>query len=335
MKRLLTGRTLGRLRHRLAPLLAVIALIMTTGCGTSLWTLNPKSKQGTDIYHEFVFSLILSAFVLAIVVALLVWILMRYRGHEGDDEPRQTTGNKKLEITWIAIPVVILIVLFTYSAITMRSVEATSSNALQINVIGHQWWWEFQYPSLGIDTAGELHLPVGQPVKLNITGADVIHSFWVPELGWKQDAIPGKINTMNLNLTKTGSFQGSCAEFCGAEHAWMRILVISQTKDQFNAWTTQQRTPPPAPSTALAKQGEQIFNSSTCVNCHVDSRVGPSLTHFGSRQWIGSGVLTNTPQNLADWIDHVQQIKPSVLMPDFHFSQAQLNALVAYLEGQQ
>lgn len=335
MKRTRIGRILDDFcRVRFAPLPVLLALILTTGCGSTFTTLHPVSSQGSTIYHEFVVILVLSGVVFLIVLGLLGWILLKYRGHSGDDEPAQTSGNRTLEITWISIPVVILIFLFVYSAFTMRSVDAGSANAIQVNVIGHQWWWEYQYPSLGIDTASELHLPIGQPVRLNITAVDVIHSFWVPDLGWKQDAIPGKTNTMNLNLTRAGTFDGMCAEFCGSEHAWMRIRVISESQTQFNDWVTQQRTPAPAPSTALEKQGEQIFNSSTCVNCHVTSRIGPSLTHFGSRQWIGSGVMDNTPENLAKWINDVQSIKRGALMPNFHFSPTELQALVAYLEGQ-
>jgi cytochrome c oxidase subunit 2 len=221
-----------------------------------------------------------------------------------------------------------------YSGFTMKAVGADAPEELQINVIGHQWWWEYQYPRYGIDTASELHLPTGTPVRLNITADDVIHSFWVPDLGWKQDAIPGKTNTMELDLTKTGTWDGQCAEFCGAQHAWMRIRVITQSPVQFNQWVSAQRTPPPAPTTAIARQGQRIFMSNTCVNCHLTSRVGPSLTHFGSREWIGSGVLENTPRNLALWINHVQDVKQGALMPDFHFSESDLSALVAYLEGQ-
>ena len=334
MNRTRTGRTRGPRRHRLVSLIALAGLILSTGCGSVFPTLRPVSSQGTIIYHQYIVVMILSTIVFLIVFGLLGWILLHYRGNEGDDEPNQTSGNKALEITWITIPVVMLIGLFIYSAVNMRSVEANDSSALQINVIGHQWWWEYQYPSLGIDTASELHLPVGTPVRLNITGADVIHSFWVPDLGWKMDAIPGKSNPMNLNLTKTGTFDGSCAEFCGSEHAWMRIRVISQNQSDFNSWVSMMRSPSPQPTSALEKQGEQIFNSSTCVSCHVFSRVGPSLTHLGSRQWLGSGVIDNTPQNLANWIMNVQNIKPGALMPDFHYSPDQLKALVAYLEGQ-
>ncbi len=334
MKRLRNGRTRDPRNRRWIPFLILGLLILTTGCGTTFPVFNPVSSQGTTIYNQFLVVLGLSGIVFLIVFGLLGWILLKYRGKDDDDEPYQRAGNTKLEFTWIAIPVLMLTALAIYSGVTMKAVEASSSNALQINVIGHQWWWEFQYPSYGIDTAGELYLPVGTPIKLNITSADVIHSFWVPDLGWKQDAFPNKINVMNLNITKAGTYDGFCAEFCGEEHAWMRIRVVNETKANFDTWVAQQRTPPPAPTTALEKQGEQIFTSNTCVNCHVLSRVGPSLTHFGSRSWIGSGVLTNTPQNLAKWIDNAQQVKPGVHMPSFRFSQDQLNALVAYLEGQ-
>ncbi len=233
MNRTRTGRRRSPRRHRLVSLIALAGLILSTGCGSVFPTLRPVSSQGTIIYHQYIVVMILSVIVFLIVFGLLGWILLHYRGNEGDDEPNQTSGNKVLEITWITIPVLMLIGLFIYSAVNMRSVEANDSSALQINVIGHQWWWEYQYPSLGIDTASELHLPVGTPVRLNITGADVIHSFWVPDLGWKMDAIPGKSNPMNLNLTQTGTFDGSCAEFCGSEHAWMRIRVISQNQSRF------------------------------------------------------------------------------------------------------
>lgn len=316
-------------------LLPILLLpIFSTGCASTLTTMHPVSSQGRTIFHQFVFVLILSAIVFLIVFGLLTVILLRFRGRPGDEEPPQTAGNRALEFTWILIPILILIGLAVYSGFTMKSVGADAPDELQINVIGHQWWWEYQYPRYGIDTGSELHLPTGTPVRLNITATDVIHSFWVPDLGWKQDAIPGKTNTMELDLTESGTWDGQCAEFCGAEHAWMRIRVITQSPDQFSQWVSSQRTPPPTPATSLEKRGQQIFNSSTCVNCHVTSRVGPSLTHFGSREWIGSGVLDNTPDNLARWINHVQDVKKGALMPDFHFSDSELQALVAYLEGQ-
>ena len=302
-------------------------------CENGFRTLAPISIEGKVINNQFITVFILSGIVLLIVFGLLTVILLRYRHRGQEGEPAQTAGNRKIEATWIGIPVLMLTALAIYSGFTMSSVNQSFKDPIQINVIGHQWWWEFQYPSYGIDTAGDIHLPTNTPIVLNITSGDVIHSFWVPALGWKRDAIPAKINDMHLKLTQTGDYVGFCSEYCGTEHAWMMIRVVSQSKSDFDAWVANERNGPPPPSTALAKQGQQIFESNTCVTCHVLSRVGPNLTDFGQRGWIGSGVLVNNPENLARWINNAQQIKPGTRMPSFHFSPDQLNALVAYLEG--
>ena len=322
------------------PLFAVFTLVILSACrsplgsNTSLTALDPVSTQGRSIYQQLAVVQLLSALVLLLVLCLVAWVLLHYRGGPADAEPNQTSNNRILEITWTSIPIIILVGLFIYTYQTMRTVEARQPSPLVISVIGHQWWWEYRYPGQGFDTASELHIPVDTPVTLKITGGDVIHSFWVPQLGWKRDAIPGKTNTMYLTVTKAGTYDGICAEFCGTEHAWMRIRVIAEPIDQFNTWVKQQQQPAAQPATALERKGRQIFQNNTCVNCHVNSPAGPSLTHFGSREWIGSGVIDNTPENLARWINGAQQIKPGALMPSFHFSQSDLNALVAYLEGQ-
>ena len=321
-------------------LLAAFSLLILGACksplgaDSPLTTLVPVSTQGRAIYHQFVVVCIISTLVLALVLCLVAWVLLHYRGQPGDPEPEQVSNNRKLEILWTSIPILILLGLFVYMFHTMRTVDANQANPIVITVIGHQWWWEYRYSGQGFDTASEVHIPVNTPVTLKITSDDVIHSFWVPQLGWKQDAIPGRTNTMNLTVTRAGTYDGTCAEFCGTEHAWMRIRVIAQPLDQFNAWVAQQKQPAVQPATALERQGQQIFQSNPCASCHVGSNTAPNLTHFGSREWIGSGVLDNTPQNLARWINHVKQVKPGALMPSFNFTQSELNALVAYLEGQ-
>ena len=327
--------------HRFLRILGAVLMLLIFGAcssplgsGSSLTTLDPVSTQGRSIYHQFVAVMVISALVLFLVLGLVAWVMLHFRGQPGDPEPDQVSNSRTLEIIWISIPIMILVGMFVYMIQTMRTVDARQTNPIVISVIGHQWWWEYKYPGQGFDTASELHIPVNTPVTLKITGADVIHSFWVPQLGWKQDAIPGKTNTMNLTVTKAGTFDGTCAEFCGTEHAWMRIRVIAEPLDQFNAWVQQQQQPAAPPATALARQGQQIFQSNSCVNCHGNAAVAPNLTHFGSREWIGSGVLDNTPENLARWINGVKQVKPGALMPAFNFSQSELNALVAYLEGQ-
>ncbi|HEX3723635.1 MAG TPA: cytochrome c oxidase subunit II [Nitrolancea sp.] len=321
-------------------LLVSLSLLIFSACGSpfssgsSLTTLVPVSTQGRAIYHQFIVVSVISTLVLFVVLGLVVWVLLHYRGKPGDSEPEQVANNRALEIIWTSIPVLILAGLFVFMVHTMRTVDASPKDPVVITVVGHQWWWEYQYREQNFTTASELHIPVDTPVTLKITSVDVIHSFWVPQLGWKQDAIPGKTNTMQLTVTKAGTYDGTCSEFCGTEHAWMRIRVIAEPLDQFNAWVQQQQQPAAQPATALAREGQQIFESSACVSCHVNSGAAPNLTHFGSREWIGSGVLDNTPANLARWINGVKQVKPGALMPSFNFTQSQLNALVAYLEGQ-
>jgi cytochrome c oxidase subunit 2 len=193
------------------------------------------------------------------------------------------------------------------------------------------------YPDLGVVTANELQVPVRQRLQLEITGADVIHSFWVPQLGWKMDAIPYKVNLLRITVHQAGTLNGKRTEYCGTEHAWMQALVVAQPAAQFKCWVSAQQQPPPAAPAPTAIQ--QILLQNTCVNCHTiagtsaQGNVGPSLTHLGSRQTLGAGVLQNTPENLARFSNHIQEVKPGALMPSYSFSDPDLTALVTYLEG--
>ena len=223
----------------------------------------------------------------------------------------------------------------------MSSVNAESPSAMRVEVVGHQWWWEYRYPDLNVVTANELHVPVGVPLRLELTSNDVIHSFWAPQFGWKKDAIPGKTNTMPVQVDQPGVYDGTCTEYCGTQHAWMRVRVVAQSTDEFNAWVQQQQQPASSSQDPTAARGQQVFTGSTCVNCHTlrgttaNGQVGPDLTHFGSRSIIGAGVLENTPDNLRQWISNPQAIKPGVLMPGYSsLSDDDLTALVTYLEGQ-
>jgi cytochrome c oxidase subunit 2 len=210
---------------------------------------------------------------------------------------------------------------------------------LRITVIGHQWWWEFQYPDLGIVTATDLHLPAGRTVSLEIVAADVIHSFWVPQLGGKRDAIPGSTTRIVLTADTPGEYYGQCAEFCGASHANMRHLAVVDTPEAFTAWVAQQKlaaqTPPDG---SPASVGLQLYQAGTCIGCHVvrgvsAGGIGPDLTHFGSRKTIAGGILPNTPENLARWLRNPPAVKPGSLMPDQRLSDAEVAALVAYLQS--
>lgn len=268
MKRLGTRRRRDPRFHRLLPLPFILMLILTAGCGSSFTTLNPVSSQGTTIYHQFVVVSILSGIVLLIVFGLLGWILLKYRGRTEDEEPEQTAGNKILEITWIGIPIALLVGLFVYSTITMKSVDADSANALQINVIGHQWWWQFDYPNDGITVQATppdyenlepptLVLPVDAEVVLHLTSTDVVHSFYAPHTLYKMQAVPGNVNTMHLKFEKTGVFPGQCYQFCGLHHADMRFTIQVMSQKDYQAWLKQTQSAQGVDPAKLASASEE------------------------------------------------------------------------------
>lgn len=313
--------------------------LVLAACGADIKSLSPITDRGAAIANLFRFSLILSFVIFLLVAGALLYILIRFRSRPGEPEPRQTPGNRRLEIIWTATPALVLAGLFALTLHTMSVINRPEPTPLRIQVIGHDWWWEFRYPDLGVTTANELHLPVGQPLQFEITSNDVIHSFWVPLFGWKMDAIPHKTNFMRLTVDQAGILNGSCTEYCGTEHAWMRIYVAAESADQFNAWISTQQQPAPVPAAPAAIQGQQIFLQNTCVNCHTiqgtpaQGSVGPALTHLGSRQTLGAGVLQNTPENLERFINHIQEVKPGAHMPSYTFPDPELTALVTYLEG--
>jgi cytochrome c oxidase subunit II len=303
-------------------------------------TLDPISPQGAAILELFVLAMVPSTLIFLLIVGLLAYIVVRYRARPGDGEPIQVEGHRGLEIGWTVGPVVLLVALFLLTVRTMRTVEAQPSDALRVEVVGNQWWWAYRYPDLGVVTANELHVPVGQPLRLELTATDVVHSFWVPQFGWKRDAIPGKTNLMSVRVDRAGVFEGACAEYCGLQHAWMRIRVVAQTGAEFDAWVIAQRQPAPAPTNPTAQRGQQVFEANTCVACHTvqgtaaTGRVGPDLSHVGDRATLAGGVLENTPDNLGRWIRDPQAVKSGALMPAYaNLPDADLTALVAYLEG--
>ena len=333
------GKYVARARRFFSTAIMVgLPLFVAAGC-RAIESFNPVTRQGLSIANLFIVVLVISAVIFLLVAGLLVYILFRYRGRPGEQDPPQVHGNRNLEIVWTAAPALIVLVLFLLGLQTMNTVNATDPSALRIKVIGHQWWWEFQYPDLGVATANEVHVPVGVPLKFELESADVIHSFWVPKLGWKKDAIPGKTNDMWVQFDQPGVYDGPCTEYCGLQHAWMRIRLAALTAEQFKAWTEQQRrsaSDRPAGATA----GQEVFLRNTCVNCHAvrgtpaAGKVGPDLTHFASRSTIGAGVLANTPQNLRRWVKEVQTVKPGVLMPNYpELSDDDVTALVEFLGG--
>jgi len=284
----------------------------------------------------------IAAFVFLVVICFLAYGLFHRRRDGDTQEPNLEDhgGTRMVLLGGIAFPIVVLIILFviTLVALQAQANEDSGSHAFTINVIAHRWWWEFQYPTQGIDTANEVHIPTGQPVLMEVTSTDVIHSFWVPRLQRKVDAIPGRTNEVTLQADTDGTYLGECSEFCGLQHAHMRFNVIAESSDAFNAWVADQQRAAPEPPPGGALQGQQVFLGSSCVYCHTvtgtnaSGTVGPNLTHVASRTTLASGTIPNTPDELAAWIENPQSIKPGTQMPASGLTPTQLRQLVAYLE---
>jgi cytochrome c oxidase subunit 2 len=234
------------------------------------------------------------------------------------------------------------VVLFLSTARVIHALQdaAKPANALDVTVIGHQFWWEFRYPSLGIVTANELHIPVSDPVNprptfLKLLSADTDHSFWIPQLGGKMDLIPNHPNTMWMDPRRTGVFLGQCAQYCGTQHGKMLLSVTVDSAEDFDAWVREQQQHAIEDEAALA--GKRIFETTACINCHAiggtvaNGRYGPDLTHLMSRKTLASGAAANTPENLRLWIDNPEAIKPGSLMPAMKLNDADLDALVRYM----
>ena len=320
--------------------------------------------------------------VFVLVEGVLIYAIFRFRGKPGDPEPHQTHGNTTVEIIWTVIPALILAAI---AVPTVRAIFQTNAtppkDALTIEVVGHQWWWEFRYPEYNLTTANEIHVPVGRTVSLRMGSADVIHSFWVPQFAAKRDVFANRESRMWFKAETEGEYPAQCAEFCGIQHGRMAYRIKAQKPEEFQAWVAHMRTlgpkpppgakpgpPPPAPKTraeagvrtasegASIQQpgaqgrnqdpqyanGEKLFLSKGCVACHslqaVDApkgMVGPNLANVGARSYIAAGTLKNTDANLARWIRDPQGIKKGVLMPNLGLTEADAQALVAFLRAHQ
>ena len=301
---------------------------------------NPASQQADRINRLFNYFNIAAAGMLLLVIFLIVYICIKFSRKKSDtDEPVQTSHSKMLEGAMIGGPVLILIFFFYQTLTVMNAVSPAVPKDRQPDIVitGHQWWWEVDYPGSNVVTANEVHLPVGKRLLMQMRSADVIHDWWVPELGNKMDLVPNQSNYLWLDINKPGKYIGACSEFCGAQHAWMRINVIAQDENDFNKWLAENAKAAVAPTDSLALKGAELFQSKTCGSCHriqgtaATSNVGPDLTHLASRQTLLTGLLENNKSNLFKWINHPQQIKPGAHMPDFNFNKDTVTAIVHYL----
>ena len=304
----------------------------------------PKGTPAHLIFGLSIFVLAITAAIFLTAGGMLAYVLIRYRQRatDSDREPPQIYGSGQIELSWTVIPTLIVVMLFlTTARIVFDTAYASKpEGALDVVVIGHQFWWEFRYPKLGIVTANELHIPVSDPrsptpTYLEMSSSDTVHSFWVPQLAGKTDVIPNRVNTMWIDPEKPGLYLGQCAQYCGTQHAKMLLRVYGQSRSDFDAWVAQQQQP--AKQDGSASEGRAVFLSNACINCHTiagtvaTGRFGPDLTHLASRDTIASGAVENTPENLKKWIDNPAQMKPGCLMPPMHLNDHDLDAVTAYL----
>jgi cytochrome c oxidase subunit 2 len=305
---------------------------VTGGTGVaSQSTLTPHSGPAHDIATLWWVMFVGAVVVFGVVATLLLIGVLRRRGERRPVQTDTPLARRLVVYGGAVVPVVVLVALFALVLHTIPSTSAAEAKKgrLTIRVIGHQWFWEIRYPRSGVVTANELHMPAGVPVRIEARTADVIHSFWVPELNRKLDMIPGKRNDLLLETDRAGTYRGQCAEFCGLEHGLMAFSVVVQTRNRFQAWLAQQQQ---------TAKGNDVFLSSGCGGCHTvrgtpaDGTYAPDLTHIASRATLAAGTIANTPANLRRWIQDPQGIKPGNKMPALGLTAEDLDAVVAYLE---
>lgn len=325
----------------------VLVGVGVVGCGGEYpqSTLHPTSDFGYQIDGLFRVIFWWAVAVFVVVEAALLYIIVRFRDRPGAAEPRRIHGSTLLEVGWTLAPAAVLIFIAVPTIQTIIDVSGDApDDALVIEVVGHQWWWEYRYPDFGITTANELHVPQGRPVQLRMTSVDVIHSFWVPKIGGKRDVLPGRTTRLAFTADSAGVFYGQCAEFCGESHARMGLRMMVDAPADFDAWVAGQQAAPAAADslTPLEQQGLAAFTAirdpgnHSCLACHVVEGVtfgvlGPNLSHVGGRTTIAGGALPMDADGLAAWLRDPFDVKPGSLMPDIDLTEDEITALVAYL----
>ena len=335
---------IGALTVMLAVVLALaVPALAQEGMPPQPSALDPAGPNSAAIASLFNVVLIIATVVFVVVEGLILISAFRFRRRAKDaSEPAQVHGNTRAEIAWTILPALIVVTLFVMALQTQQTLDAKPAAAAEqmtVKVIGHQFWWEYQYPDLGITTATDLVIPTGKVVNLELTSADVIHSFWIPQLNGKTDAFPNHMNFTWIQANTPGVYYGQCAELCGAGHANMRAVVIAKTPDEFDLWVKQQQAGPAEPADALAQQGQLIFSTGACIGCHTingttaNGKTGPNLTHVASRMAIAGGILTNSEGNLRRWLGNPPAVKPGSIMPNLNLSKTEIDALTAYLQS--
>jgi cytochrome c oxidase subunit 2 len=332
------------MRSRLLP---GLFLLLLSACGGAekypQTALDPKSDFGVAIDDLQHLTIVLGSIVGVLVFLILVYSLVRFRYRPGDPTPNQVHGNTTLELAWTLIPALLLAAI---SVPTTRTIFFTYRDAppgaLEVDVRGYQWWWSFSYPLANGDTvvtANEIHVPVGQPVVLKLNSNDVIHSFWIPQMGGKRDVIPRRTNTLVFTPSEAGVYLGQCAEFCGDSHALMRMRLIAHEPAEYAAWLENESRPAVESTDSAVLVGKKLVTTGACIACHTIEgtdakfgKTGPNLTHLARRSTIAAGLMENNAENLTKWITDPQAVKPGALMPAHLVPEQEIKYVVAYLQ---
>jgi cytochrome c oxidase subunit 2 len=333
------------LRARRIPSVAAAFLVavLASACSGELnpqTAFNPRSDYANEGLDLFVLTIVLGVIIGGVVEIVLVAAAIRYRRRPGDRLPPQIHGSTIVEVLWTTGPVIVVGAILFFTLPVIFSTQAPApTGSLDVEVIGHQFWWEFQYPDANVVTANELHLPIGKTANLILKSDDVIHSFWIPALGGKRDAFPGHTNYIWMTPNSTGEYPGQCYQLCGYSHGNMRERAIIESPSDFQTWLTAQQAPAVQPTDPTAAEGAQLFQTRGCTACHAingtpaQGKIGPNLTHIASRAVIAGSILPNTSQELRAWLKDPPALKPGSIMPNLGLNDHELDVLVAYLQS--
>ena len=351
----------GRVRRlKVVALPAICVFLASCASNAPQDTLSPDGPISHKQNNLFLFVFAIAAVVFVLVQGLLIVTVVKHRHRPGRPDPIQVHGNTKLEFGWTVVPALLLVGVAFPTVFTIFDIaKEPTKNVLPVEVYGHLWWWEYKYPTLGISTANELHIPINTDVRLSLHSIEpglpaakgeefatgVIHSFWIPKLAGKQDVVPGRVNKLTIRAKNADTYLGQCAEYCNLSHANMRLRAISMEQADFDKWVAHQRSPIQAPNGGDAAAGFALFKGKgTCIGCHTligvegaVARVGPNLTHLMDRKTFAGATFEITTQNLHDWIENPSAMKPmrpekGTGMPKIPLSDTEINQLVAFLE---
>jgi cytochrome c oxidase subunit 2 len=330
------------------PLLTLMipAALVLSACSGSQSALNPQGPQaGRLLSLIWIFTGVSAVVWVAVMIVLAVGLVRRTPERPDPLQLHARSERRSMAVVGGAVAATLLtvIALTVVSFLSQRHLFARENPGVTIKVTGLQWWWDVRYesdrPDGIVTTANEIYVPVGEPVTVKLAASDVIHSFWVPSLMGKQDLIPGQDNEIQFSVSRPGVYRGQCAEFCGWQHAHMGMEVVAVPKAEFQAWREAQNAPAKPPDDPIRQKGAELFAAKACIMCHTirgtsaASRVGPDLTHFGSRRSIASSTLAMSRGNIAAWVVDPQGIKPGVNMPNVPLAPDEIDPLVSYLAG--